>query len=607
MSAILRERNTVLEDLPDEILLEICSYLSPLDILYSFDQLNSRLRCTIQEFHSQQDLSSCSWQEFYRLACPMFVRSFAEGLNKLTLSNETCPGQIRLFEQSLGPETIHERFIQLKSLKLIEFANDNIHLLAKIFELEELDLEFNSHESLTEENQSWMNSYIFGSGNRLKKVTITIDQGMEIREQEQINEQLEDLTIQLISLNDLLILFRLAPSLRHLEVDLLRNNPLVSIPDQNLHVHLKELYLHTREREILPLSSFLQPLIAHLPFLEYLSLGIKTSDPTYTDANSWCRLFHSHPSLQRLILGLEVDLLDSLLSFHHLIDFDDLPETILQNFSTHFPLFPICIYKNFQTLFLDSVPYRFSRDQSYNTSPFAVHAVHTDRKVSEERPQRIVGLSMNGEHLPIELTDYIQIINRFVHIQWLYLDSIHIPHLSSSPTNLVRLKRLRSLIYMRSTQCQIHRELFQQLFCEHRRLRTLKIMYGDLISFLRRCQPPLNGEHIQNLLLYLGGADGRLRRKHLFYLVQTFPSLKHLTVEVTSNNLIKKYQQEILTDFLLSFPTLRSFRIISRKGNLSFVNSLLQDHQFKQHWLQDVNAQQSSLILQPKYFALWKN
>jgi hypothetical protein len=45
-----------LEELPDEILIEICLYLNTFDILYSFGRLNRRLQCTISEFSCELNL-----------------------------------------------------------------------------------------------------------------------------------------------------------------------------------------------------------------------------------------------------------------------------------------------------------------------------------------------------------------------------------------------------------------------------------------------------------------------------------------------------------------------------------------------------------------------
>jgi hypothetical protein len=159
---------------------------------------------------------------------------------------------------------------------------------------------------------------------------------------------------------------------------------------------------------------------------------------------------------------------------------------------------------------------------------------------------------------------------------------------------------------MRSTLCKVNRTLFDELFYGHERLDTLKMMYGDFIYLLRSSLPSINGIHIKNLILSSYGEDGKIRLKHLNYFISTFPLLEHLSIEVASNNLIKKNQMEIINQFIISFKQLRSFRVVSRRGELKFVCSLMKNEQIKLEWLSHINALGSHLILRPKSLYLWK-
>ena len=52
------------ERLPDEIILEICRYLSCTDILYSFFNINIRLNCTISIYYQHVILRQTSFIQF---------------------------------------------------------------------------------------------------------------------------------------------------------------------------------------------------------------------------------------------------------------------------------------------------------------------------------------------------------------------------------------------------------------------------------------------------------------------------------------------------------------------------------------------------------------
>ncbi|CAF1117643.1 unnamed protein product [Rotaria sordida] len=132
-------------------------------------------------------------------------------------------------------------------------------------------------------------------------------------------------------------------------------------------------------------------------------------------------------------------------------------------------------------------------------------------------------------------------------------------------------------------------------------------MYNDLIYLLRTTSPTINGSHIKKLCLYCNGADGAIRLIDLNYVIVTFPLLEHLTIEVTSNNLIQRNQTEIIEELITSFEQLRSFRILCQRGTLQLAQTLMKDDQSRLKWLAHINAIGSHLAVQPKSLALWKS
>ncbi|CAF1329655.1 unnamed protein product [Adineta steineri] len=594
-----------LEDLPDEILIEICRYLNPIDILYGFGNLNKRLECTINEFRSQLDLSLLSLNEFQRFNCRIFLNFICKYLINLTLNNECSPGQIKLFEDLIEDKCFKDQLPFLKSLKLLQFTNDNLNILSKLFYIEQLYIEFSIYDKLTKQDENLINYYLFNLSNNIEKLTLHYDEGIHILNENKINKKLKELTIQLVSLEDFLILSRIVPCLIHLEVDIVSNSSLISIPQDNFLTNLKVLYFHTRDKVEISFEQILKPLICQIPSIEYLSFGLTTNHPDYSNGILWYDFVSSMPNLKKFILGLEINITVNLLEYLNIFTVDEIKQTVFNLFNENFPLFPVSIYTNNGTLFIDSVPYQFSHNQSYNTSPQAIHSINTDITITQQTPKHILGLSINGEHAPTIINDYLNLIKRFSNITWLCLESINIANDDSSLPISFKLKYLKSLMYMRSTLCQINQTLFNKLFYGHTRLDNLKIMYGDLIYLLKNSSPPINGNHIKNLTLYCFGVDGIIRLIHLNYLVVTFPFLQHLTIHVTSSKLIKKNQIEIINQIILSFKHLRSFQMNSRRGHLQFLNNIIKDEQIEFKWLTYINATNSHLILKPKYFAIW--
>ena len=600
-----------LEDLPDEILIEICLYLDIFDILYSFGRLNHRLQCTINEFRCELNLNFLSLNEFQRFESPYLLNFICEGLTKISLSNEYAPGQIEFFEKILGNESFKMKLPLLKSIVLGEFTNDNISILPKILYLQELDIEFSSYQKLTNQTEDLINLYIFSTENNLKKVNLYNDDGIKIKSQNKINIQIEEMSIQLDIMDDLLILFKILPNLIRLEVDVIHHSPLIPIPTDKIAKYLKEFYFHTRDKDIIPFRTMLIPLIVNIPSIEYLSFGLKTNDSDYADSLLWLDLTNSMLNLKTFIIGLEISITTDLIIRFDIDTNEELKEAVFNSFSQNCPSFPLSIYTNTQTLFIDSIPYRFNRNQSYTTSPEVVRALNTDTIASQQSPHRIVGLSITGEHVPFILNDYLNVIQRFHRIKWIYLDGINILDIKQEEDLIskipLKLKYLKSLFYMRSTVCKINRTLFDKLFYNHQRLDTLKIMYGDFIYLLRSASIQINGNHIKYLSLLCGGADGTIRLLDLNYLISTFPFLQYLGIEITSSKLIKKNQIQIINQLIKSFKQLRSFRIVSQRGYLSFVLFLMENQLNQVKWLSSIHALGSILILQPKSLTLWKS
>ncbi|CAF2709487.1 unnamed protein product [Rotaria sp. Silwood2] len=468
---------------------------------------------------------------------------------------------------------------------------------------------------MTSTTESLISLYIFSTPNKFRKVKLLIDEGIQLKTQVSPNTCLEDLVIPITTVHDLLILFTLAPCLIRLQLCIVRNTSQEFVLQFQLEVMpqvLKEFYIQTIQHQVISFQALLRPLIYNISSIEYLSVAVKTDDPDYADGRLWADVIANMPSLKTFLLGLEIQITANLLTRFSDGIVQGLKLAIFKLFVEHFDSSSsFRIYTNRQTLFIDSIPYRFSCEQSYNTSPEANHALCTNMTYVEQPPHNIVGLGMNGEYFPIVKDDYLEVIRHFSSITYLSLSSINVYDQENEINGVhpiaLKLKYLKSLFYLRSTQCKVNRVLFDLLFYGQKRLETLKMMYGDLIYLLRTTSPPINGNHIKDLELFCHGADGAVRLMDLHHLVLTFPQLECLSIQVWSSKLIKKNQVEIIEELIRSFRRLRSFRVICTRGTLKLTRLLMESDQTRLEWLTHINAIGSHLILEPKTLALWKS
>jgi len=87
---------TLFERLPNELFLEIFTYLSDVDIVYAFSQLNDRFQCLILSYCKTFDFKSVSKAKFKLV----IQEHDTQRWQSLRLSdNDDTPGQIILFSQ----------------------------------------------------------------------------------------------------------------------------------------------------------------------------------------------------------------------------------------------------------------------------------------------------------------------------------------------------------------------------------------------------------------------------------------------------------------------------------------------------------------------------
>mgnify|MGYP001089560100 CR=1 FL=1 len=136
--------STSFERLPDELILIICSYLTPYEILKAFNDLNTRLNSTISQYRQTIDLRELNLRQFH-FFCKMIRFSFGRKVRSLTLSN-SAPSVRQLIYFRKQIESFAEIFSNLERLILIDHYDDELDLylplISHLKHLKELKINF---------------------------------------------------------------------------------------------------------------------------------------------------------------------------------------------------------------------------------------------------------------------------------------------------------------------------------------------------------------------------------------------------------------------------------------------------------------------------------
>jgi hypothetical protein len=131
---------TLFENLPNEIFVEILSYLAATDAVIAFSSLNYRFQCLIFKFCQSFDFTSISKKKF-----DIIIQSHdTNQWHSLKLSDGIkTPGQVKYFFENYS---LINNFSQLQSLSIVEIKRFNrypllsqLRLLTILFHLK-LDL-----------------------------------------------------------------------------------------------------------------------------------------------------------------------------------------------------------------------------------------------------------------------------------------------------------------------------------------------------------------------------------------------------------------------------------------------------------------------------------
>ncbi|CAF5095204.1 unnamed protein product, partial [Rotaria magnacalcarata] len=259
-----------LEKLPDEILLEICVYLKPYDIINSFGQLNRRLERTISQYRRDADLHHLTFSQFYRWSNHLLSYT-ATSIVNLVVSNWNSPGQIYLFNQlTKDYDSLHDLFPNINQLRLIDFTNADVEILSKLARIKKVFIDADALVSLSYSTHILLDKYIFCSSNHFKEIRLWgVENGIRLQHDVNVlkNVQLERLTISVAFLDDFILIFRRSPNLVHFNVEVVQHTTKILRQNATIEMlpkHLKFFHFQTTDKQVLSYED-LDKLVSNMP------------------------------------------------------------------------------------------------------------------------------------------------------------------------------------------------------------------------------------------------------------------------------------------------------------------------------------------------------
>ena len=599
------------ERLPDEILLEICRYLRPLEVIEGFGRLNGRLDRTISQFRRNLDVHHLTLKQYQRWSAH-FLPYTARDIVSLVLSNWNSPGQIYLFNQSIERyASLRQLFPSITQLRLIGFHRNDIGILSKLSMIARILIDVDALKPLLYDTECLLDRSLFCSSYSFKEIRLWLGEtGLRLQSSASIvvNPALENLTIVLTCIDDLIVLFKRAPNLVKLHVHLSQssaNRPAQYVVNEAMPRKLTDLHIQTTDRRALAFDDFFV-LMIHIPSIQRLSLDIETNDLDYADGLCWMFLKSRLPQLKHLYFRIRLWIGTGMMP----IDIDPFLESFVRT------RLPVICYADTRVLHVDTIPYVMYQAQanvSVTTSPCAKLAKATDHHLLEQRAFGVQSLCMRGRYEPTVLVDWLHVLRRFPGIRALDLTAMNIVNtaMDSEQQPPLCLSRLIALRCVRSKRCHIDLPLFLLLVKNRSvapHLRALTVMYGDLIHLCKRL-PNDTFERIQELWLLSSDTDGRVIPKDMQALLQAFSSSSHFTFFMQNSRAINRHVEEVLGLILSSLPNLISVRMICKKGSFR-LHSLAQDDQRRAAWLTRVlpgnDCKELHWVIDNREISIWK-
>jgi hypothetical protein len=233
---------STLEDLPDEILLLICRYLSSIDILVAFHGQNTRFSKTFSGYSRYVSLNQVSYKQLPYI-CSSILPKIGSNIHSLIVSDKWNGFLSKVFIDYFG-ERMSSIFPHLERLTFIAFTTKSLssflNCLKNLLELREVDIHV-----LTEGSESpttILHQIFTANENRFTSISFDHDSipfSLETEDATPCYPNIEKLTITLKTLDDLHSLLTILPRIHCLDASI--NNSHFEISGERQLLPVKDL------------------------------------------------------------------------------------------------------------------------------------------------------------------------------------------------------------------------------------------------------------------------------------------------------------------------------------------------------------------------------
>ena len=275
----------ILEDLPDELLLLICRYLSSTDVLFSLYGLNSRLSRTISGYFRHVVISQTPYMQF-KYICTSILPKIGSNICSLVVSNQWKGVLSKLFLNYFG-ERMSVAFPHLRYLIFISFSANALKLfldsLQNLPELHEILLCYQYDVSISPcESQKLLHRIFSANNNRLNSILFddeSIVFSVDNKTCDRLYSNITKVSIDLKTVNDLHGLLTLLPQLISINVTI--NEECSELDKLNEYIRIDTLK-QFQLQSFGPSWNFdeLVSVLNRIPNVEQLSIAIESFDDT---------------------------------------------------------------------------------------------------------------------------------------------------------------------------------------------------------------------------------------------------------------------------------------------------------------------------------------
>ncbi|CAF3133791.1 unnamed protein product [Rotaria sp. Silwood2] len=215
-------KQTCFEDLPDEILLFMCRYLSQVNILDSLLNLNNRINKTISSYREKIFLSHLSYKDFYHLI-NKHLPYLSANVYYLYINNCSMLNAGKLFEEKFNK--IDQQFpllrelifhqIDIETLENLSWRFNTMYFLRQLI----IDIAEDRLSSMPVQFDEFICGKLFSPSNSFQNLKLNLNRyEFNLRSVTYKCKNIRQLTLSVKCLNDLLVVFNHFPNIEKLNI-----------------------------------------------------------------------------------------------------------------------------------------------------------------------------------------------------------------------------------------------------------------------------------------------------------------------------------------------------------------------------------------------------